>query len=60
MLCKDEVTACTVNFNGTLIVEVRKPSGETVMGDIIKIVEDAQSMQAPAQRLDDKVIFFPD
>ena len=49
-----------MNFNGTLIVEVRKPSGEIVMGDIIKIVEDAQSMQAPAQRLDDKVIFFPD
>ncbi|GLJ53975.1 hypothetical protein SUGI_1154270 [Cryptomeria japonica] len=51
----DGVTAGTMNFNGTLTVEVRRPGGETVMGDIVKIVEDAQNRQAPVQRLADKV-----
>ncbi|KAL6964282.1 Polyamine N-acetyltransferase 1 [Sarracenia purpurea var. burkii] len=50
-----EVAAGTMNLNGTLTVEVRKPGGETAMGDIVRLVEAAQSREAPVQRLADKV-----
>lgn len=51
----DEVCAGTVNLNGTLMVEVRRPGGDTVMGGIVQMVEDAQNRQAPVQRLADKI-----
>ncbi|PIA52175.1 hypothetical protein AQUCO_01000215v1 [Aquilegia coerulea] len=50
-----EVAAGSINLNGTLTVEVRRPGGETVMGDIIRMVDEAQSREAPVQRLADKV-----
>ncbi|XP_020526220.1 copper-transporting ATPase PAA1, chloroplastic isoform X2 [Amborella trichopoda] len=50
-----EVTAGSININGTLTVEVKRPGGETVMGDIVRLVEDAQNREAPVQRLADKV-----
>uniref|UniRef100_A0A1D1YAP0 Copper-transporting ATPase PAA1, chloroplastic n=2 Tax=Anthurium amnicola TaxID=1678845 RepID=A0A1D1YAP0_9ARAE len=50
-----EVTAGSINLNGTLTVEVRRPGGETVMGDIVRMVEEAQSREAPVQRLADKI-----
>ncbi|XP_047315138.1 copper-transporting ATPase PAA1, chloroplastic-like [Impatiens glandulifera] len=50
-----EVAAGTINLNGVLTVEVRRPGGETVIGDIIRLVEEAQSREAPVQRLADKV-----
>ncbi|KAF9623757.1 hypothetical protein IFM89_005264 [Coptis chinensis] len=50
-----EVSAGSINLNGTLTVEVRRPGGETVMGDIIRMVDEAQSREAPVQRLADKV-----
>lgn len=50
-----EVTAGSINLNGTLTVEVRRPGGETVMGDIVRLVEEAQTREAPVQRLADKV-----
>lgn len=50
-----EVTAGSINLNGTLTVEVRRPGGETVMGDIVRLVEEAQLREAPVQRLADKV-----
>ncbi|KAL2609919.1 hypothetical protein R1flu_028492 [Riccia fluitans] len=51
----DEVSAGTVNYNGTLRVEASRPGGETVLGDIVRMVEDAQTRQAPVQRLADEV-----
>ncbi|GMH21062.1 hypothetical protein Nepgr_022904 [Nepenthes gracilis] len=51
----DEVAAGSVNLNGTLTVEVRRSGGETNMGDIVRLVEEAQSREAPVQRLADKV-----
>lgn len=42
-------------MNGKLTVEVRRPGGETVMSDIIHLVEEAQTRAAPVQRLADKV-----
>ncbi|KAG5526010.1 hypothetical protein RHGRI_032335 [Rhododendron griersonianum] len=50
-----EVAAGTINLNGMLTVEVRRPGGETSMGDIVRLVEEAQSREAPVQRLADKV-----
>nr|CAB3481187.1 unnamed protein product [Digitaria exilis] len=50
-----EVSAGSINLNGKLTVEVRRPGGETVMSDIIHLVEEAQTRAAPVQRLADKV-----
>ncbi|KAK2982335.1 hypothetical protein RJ640_009032 [Escallonia rubra] len=50
-----EVAAGSINLNGTLTVEVQRPGGETAMGDIVRLVEEAQSREAPVQRLADKV-----
>lgn len=50
-----EVAAGSINLNGTLTVEVRRPGGETAIGDIVQLVEEAQSREAPVQRLADKV-----
>eukprot|EP00252_Welwitschia_mirabilis_P021302 TRINITY_DN5427_c0_g1_i1.p1 TRINITY_DN5427_c0_g1~~TRINITY_DN5427_c0_g1_i1.p1 ORF type:complete len:955 (+),score=202.57 TRINITY_DN5427_c0_g1_i1:107-2971(+) len=51
----DQVIAGAMNFNGTLTIEVRRPGGETVMSDIVQMVEEAQNRHAPIQRLSDKV-----
>nr|XP_043627717.1 copper-transporting ATPase PAA1, chloroplastic [Erigeron canadensis] len=50
-----EVSAGSINLNGALTVEVQRPGGETFMGDIVRLVEEAQSREAPVQRLADKV-----
>ncbi|KAK9690834.1 hypothetical protein RND81_09G157200 [Saponaria officinalis] len=50
-----EVSAGSINLNGTLTVEVQRPGGETTMADIVRLVEEAQSREAPVQRLADKV-----
>ncbi|XP_059648065.1 copper-transporting ATPase PAA1, chloroplastic [Cornus florida] len=50
-----DVAAGSINLNGTLTVEVQRPGGETTMGDIVRLVEEAQSREAPVQRLADKV-----
>ncbi|GAY56493.1 hypothetical protein CUMW_172320, partial [Citrus unshiu] len=52
---ESEVAAGSINLNGTLTVEVRRPGGETAMGDIVRLVEEAQSREAPVQRLADQV-----
>ncbi|XP_047180857.1 copper-transporting ATPase PAA1, chloroplastic isoform X2 [Vigna umbellata] len=50
-----EVAAGSINLNGTLTMEVQRPGGETSMADIVRLVEEAQSREAPVQRLADKV-----
>ncbi|XP_015696014.2 copper-transporting ATPase PAA1, chloroplastic isoform X2 [Oryza brachyantha] len=50
-----EVSAGSINLNGKLTVEVRRPGGETAMSDILRLVEEAQAREAPVQRLADKV-----
>uniref|UniRef100_A0A0D9X943 HMA domain-containing protein n=1 Tax=Leersia perrieri TaxID=77586 RepID=A0A0D9X943_9ORYZ len=50
-----EVSAGSINLNGKLTVEVRRPGGETTMSDILRLVEEAQTREAPVQRLADKV-----
>ncbi|KAL0422379.1 UNVERIFIED_CONTAM: Copper-transporting ATPase PAA1, chloroplastic [Sesamum latifolium] len=50
-----EVAAGSINLNGRITVEVRRPGGETAIGDIVRLVEEAQTREAPVQRLADKV-----
>ncbi|XP_073118551.1 copper-transporting ATPase PAA1, chloroplastic [Henckelia pumila] len=50
-----EVAAGSINLNGKLTVEVQRPGGETAIGDIVRLVEEAQTREAPVQRLADKV-----
>ncbi|XP_042492322.1 copper-transporting ATPase PAA1, chloroplastic [Macadamia integrifolia] len=54
-LAGSEVAAGSINLNGMLTVQVRRPGGETVMGDIVRLVEEAQNREAPVQQLADKV-----
>ena len=51
----------TVNLNGSLVMRVTRVGQETALAQIIAAVEHAQSSQAKAQRLADKIssIFVP-
>lgn len=51
------MAAGSINLNGTLTIEVRRPGGETSIGDIVRLVEEAQGREAPVQRLADKVLY---
>ncbi len=55
------VTGGAVNADGLLVVEATTVGGETMLSHIIKLVEDAQAVKAPIQRLVDRVsaVFVP-
>lgn len=57
----DEVVGATLNKLGLLMVEATRVGKDTVLSQIIRLVEDAQGSKAPIQRLADKVssIFVP-
>lgn len=57
----DEVIGATINKYGTFKFEATKVGKDTVLSQIIKLVEDAQGSKAPVQRLADKIsgIFVP-
>ncbi|PLR86955.1 heavy metal translocating P-type ATPase [Bacillus sp. V33-4] len=44
-----EVFAGTVNLNGSITVEITKPSNETLFQKIIQLVQSAQSEKSPSQ-----------
>ncbi|KAL6211410.1 hypothetical protein ACLB2K_016636 [Fragaria x ananassa] len=50
-----QVQAGSINLNGSLTIVVQRPGGETAMADIVRLVEEAQSQEAPVQQLADKV-----
>lgn len=58
---EDEVVGATVNMNGTLTYEATKIGKDSVLAQIIKVVEDAQGSKAPIQRMADRIsgIFVP-
>jgi Cu+-exporting ATPase len=57
----DKVTGGAVNADGLLVLEATAVGGATMLSQIIKLVEDAQAVKAPIQRLVDKVsaVFVP-
>lgn len=57
----DAVYGATMNRNGSLTYRATKIGKDTVLSQIIKLVEDAQASKAPIQSLADKIsaIFVP-
>ncbi len=57
----NKVFAGTINQKGSLQFEAQKVGGDTILAQIIKIVQEAQGSKAPVQKLVDKIagIFVP-
>ncbi len=57
----DKVTGGAVNGEGMLLVQATAVGAESMLSHIIRLVEDAQAVKAPIQRLVDKVsaVFVP-
>lgn len=57
----DKVTGGAINADGLLVITATAVGGATMLSQIIKMVEDAQAVKAPIQRLVDKVsaVFVP-
>ncbi len=57
----DEVMGGTVNTTGSIVFRATRVGKDTALGQIIRLVEDAQTTKAPVQRLADAVagIFVP-
>lgn len=57
----DSVVAGTINTTGSFIFTATKVGSETVLAQIIKMVEEAQGSKAPIQALADKIssVFVP-
>ncbi|HYA31559.1 MAG TPA: heavy metal translocating P-type ATPase, partial [Thermodesulfovibrionales bacterium] len=51
-----EVFGGTMNLNGRLLVEVKRTGDDTVLAQVIRAVEDAQSRRAPIQKVSDRVV----
>ncbi|HEV2749475.1 MAG TPA: heavy metal translocating P-type ATPase [Gemmatimonadales bacterium] len=57
----DEVIGATLNTTGSVTLRVTRVGKESALGQIVQLVEDAQSTKAPIQRLADQVagVFVP-
>ncbi len=57
----DEIFGATINIDGSVEIQTLKVGKDTVLSQIIKMVEDAQVKKAPIQKLADKIagIFVP-
>lgn len=51
----DAVIGSTVNEDGMLIVKVTKMGDESMLANIVRLMEDAQASKAPIQAFADKV-----
>ncbi|CAN5649314.1 N/A [soil metagenome] len=50
----DDVYAGTINQAGSLVVEVTRHAGETMLAKIVRLVEEAREERAPAQNFIDR------
>jgi Cu+-exporting ATPase len=57
----DSVAAGAINTDGNLVIETTAVGAETMLGRIVRLVENAQASKAPIQRLADRVsaVFVP-
>ncbi|MCH3011639.1 heavy metal translocating P-type ATPase, partial [Listeria monocytogenes] len=57
----DSVIGATINIDGAFQAKITKRMEETVLESIISLVEEAQGIKAPIQRLADRIsgIFVP-
>lgn len=57
----DTVIAGTINTSGSFVFEAKKVGKETLLSQIIKMVEEAQGSKAPIEALADKIssVFVP-
>ncbi|WP_175059839.1 heavy metal translocating P-type ATPase [Thermococcus sp. 2319x1] len=54
----DEVIGGTINKNSVLKIEAKRVGGDTVLAQIIKLVEEAQNTRPPIQRIADKIVTY--
>ncbi|HRH25986.1 MAG TPA: heavy metal translocating P-type ATPase [Candidatus Paceibacterota bacterium] len=54
----DTVVAGTINTSGSFVFEAKKVGKETLLSQIIKMVEEAQGSKAPIEALADKISGF--
>jgi heavy metal translocating P-type ATPase len=56
-----EVVGGTISLDGTLLIETNKVANQTMLAQVVALVEAAQAGKAPIQRLVDKVasVFVP-
>jgi Cu+-exporting ATPase len=57
----DSVTGASINKNGTIKIKATKVGKDTVLSQIIRLIEEAQGSKAPVSKLADKIagIFVP-
>ena len=57
----DEVTGATVNMSGRLVIRATRVGSDTLLAQITRLVSQAQSTKASAQRLADRIaaVFVP-